>query len=133
MSINLQDNNLQKFLVKIKAKFKTDQPDTNSFEVDKIYFLQIEVGINHDNRRINILNDSFVIMQYYYDKDGIMFNEHFEIVTSNTLGGALKKKRKTGGSILESLFGYKSNQNEPPTPGGGKRRTKKNKRRSSKK
>ena len=47
-----------------------------------------------------------------------------------------RSKRKTGGSFFGSLFGYKSNENEPnpaSTPGGGKRRTKKNKRRSSKK
>ena len=93
MSNILNNNNVQKHLVKIKEAMKTDY--NNNLEVGKIYFLEIENGSNYSDRRINILDDYFNPLQYYYNRDGVTFNRHFEILTSNISGGALKKKRKS--------------------------------------
>ena len=98
MSIDLTNNNLQKCLVKLNVA-------KDSLEVNKIYFLQIDNGEDFTDRRINILDDTLNMHQYYYDRNGITFNHDFKILTSNTsVGGALRKKRKSKKRSHKNIF-----------------------------
>ncbi len=86
MSVELKNNALQKLLVKLKTP-------KQGLETGKPYFLQVEdaSAFPDGDRRVTICTDDMRFHEYYYPRDGVKFNEEFEIMCNSQLGG----KRKT--------------------------------------
>jgi hypothetical protein len=89
MPLDLNNNSVIKLLIKLKTQ--KDDLDT-----DKVYLAVIPKmnPTEHNTRLIRILDDKFEIYEYYYDLDGVLFNDEITILNSQITGGGKRRKTK---------------------------------------